>query len=88
MDVLSAAAPCLLPIISLQYRLSLHVVLDGCSLGHWAQQDMLLSNLNDIVQSEYEVKIKASEAAAMVSKKEVAVTVKQKSALQHQLKVN
>jgi len=39
MDVLSAAAPCLLPIISLQYQLLLHVVLDGCSLGHLAQQE-------------------------------------------------
>ena len=39
MDVLSAAALCLLPIISLQYQLSLHVDLDGCSLGHVAQQE-------------------------------------------------
>jgi len=49
---------------------------------------MLLSNLNDIVQSEYEVRIKACEAADLISKKEVAAVVKQKSALQQQLKVN
>jgi len=48
----------------------------------------LLSNLNAIVQSEYEVKIKACEAAIMISKKEVAAVVKQKSAPQQQLKVN
>jgi len=44
--------------------------------------------LNDIVQSEYEVESKACEAAAMISKQEVAAVVKQKGALQQQLKVN
>jgi uncharacterized protein involved in outer membrane biogenesis len=48
----------------------------------------LLSNLNGIVQSEYELKSKACEAAAMVSKKEAAAMVKEKSALQQQLKVS
>ncbi len=40
------------------------------------------------MQSEYEVKSKACEAAAMISKKEVAAVVKEKSVLQQQLKVN
>ncbi len=48
----------------------------------------MLSYLHDIVQEEYEVKSKACEAAAMNSKKEVAAVVKEKSALQQQLKVN
>jgi len=43
MDLLSAAAPCLF--ISLQYHLSLHVVLDGCSLGHLAQQENIVEQL-------------------------------------------
>ncbi len=86
MDVLSAAVACLLPIISLQYQSLLHVILDDCSLGHLAQQ--FLSNSNGTVQSEYEVKSKASEAAAMVRKKEVAALMVDKSALQQQLKVS
>jgi len=48
----------------------------------------LSSCLNGIVQEEYEVKSKACEAAAMICKKEVAAVVKEKSALQQQLKVN
>lgn len=40
------------------------------------------------MQKEYELKRKACEAAAMISKKEAAVMVKEKNDLQEQLKVS
>jgi len=85
---------------SLHDQLSLHVFLDGCSLGHSAQQENILELFERPVQEEYEEKSKACDAAATNSKEEVAAVVKEmksddrqitpssKSALQQQLKVS
>ena len=88
LNVLSAAASCSLVVISLHNQLSLHVFLDGCRLSRSAQQEHTIELFERPVQEEYEVKSKACEAAAMHSKTEVADVVKEKSALQQQLKVS
>ncbi len=88
LNVLSAAACCFLVVVSLHDQLSLHVFLDGCNLGHLAQQEHSIELFERPVQEEYKVKSKACEAAVMNSKKEVAAVVKEKSALQQQLKVS
>ena len=83
---LSTAASCFLVVISLHDQLSLHVFLDGCSLGGSAEQEHRIELFEQPVQEEYQVKSKACDAAAMNSKTQVAAVVK-KSALQ-QLKVS
>lgn len=84
----STAACCFLVVVSLHDRLSVHAFLDGCSLGHLAQQEHSIELFERPVQEEYEVKSKECEAAAVNSKKELAAVVKERNALQQQLKVS
>ena len=74
--------------ISLHNQLSLQVFLDGGSLAGSTQQEHIIELFERPVQEEYEVTSKVCEAAVMNGKKEVAAVVKEKSALQQQLKVN
>ena len=88
LNMLWTAASCFWVVISLHDQLSLHAFLAGCSLGHLAQQDNMTGLFERPVQEEYEVKSKVCEPAVMNSKKEMAAMVKEKSALQQQLKVS